>query len=126
MAKKPEAYRGEDRTLELIRTKYNEMLGDDGVHFDNHAWDIAVESVYCDFIAEGLVNSAEAVMKHQTPDYLKHVHEPWVKTIEIIPENVEKWKFASGGTLSLNPDDRRSLIGQSGPEAIMPPRNSNH
>ncbi len=82
MTKHGKDYHGEDRTLEMIRDEYNKMLGDDGIHFDNHAWDIAVEKVYCDFIAEGLTNSAEAALQHQTEDYLKHVQTPWIKATD--------------------------------------------
>lgn len=121
MVKKPEDYRGEDKTLELIRERANELFKHpESIHASfETAWDQACEQLEFEMRSNGLHSTAKEIMKH---------HGVYIKNpkIIIIPENVEKWKFASGGTLSLNPDDRRSLVGESGPEAIMPPRNSNH
>ena len=121
MPKETEAYRGEDKTLELIRERANELFKHpESIHASfETAWNQACEQLEFEMRYNGLHNTAKEIMEH---------HGIYVKNpkITIILENVEKRKFANGGTLSLNPDDRRSLIGESGPEAIMPPRKSNH
>lgn len=69
-----DTYRGEDATLELIRKRCEEMQKTTVFESQEHAWDVAVEDVYCDFTAQGLTSSADAALKRQTKDYLKHVH----------------------------------------------------
>ena len=74
MPKQNEAYRGEDQTLEKIRAKYDELArqvpGDTPDNTTkNKIWDLACEHVYVEFVNEGLMTTANEVLKHTSDDF---------------------------------------------------------
>lgn len=73
---KSESYRGEDKTLELIRERFEHIEKNEPGAFEacNQAkWDLACEYVYVDFINQGLMQSANAVLKHASDSFKKPI-----------------------------------------------------
>ena len=74
MPKQNEAYRGEDQTLEKIKAKHVHLLVEAGEIPDDQEtkdklWDLACEHVYVEFVKEGLMTTANEVLKHFSKNF---------------------------------------------------------
>lgn len=127
MPKETEAYRGEDKTLELIRERAKHLTQGKWVENETEfkklyqrTWDDACVEIHNEFVQEELYNSANEVLKHISPERLQS--DMLQKQLKLA-KNSTYGKFANGGVVK---NYKGGLIGETGPEAILPPRKSNH